>query len=232
MCPRQESNLRPTVPETGALSSELRGRRGASPRTITGYQRARTGLRARRPVGAVTRGQEPPAPEDPTLWRRRALKTHEHSNCSCPRSVRCGIVPCPPGWLRGVPRVDSDRRCRDHRPRLCRWWRRRNPAGTTVRRTRPGCVRKATRSGGGRIGRLGDVRGGLRPGVLHARRWIRVLRWHDVRHSLLRGRGHRRRDRVGAWRPQGGRPDQRVDRRVCASPMPVQCEVQAVTAAS
>ena len=25
-CPREESNLRPSVPETGALSTELRGR--------------------------------------------------------------------------------------------------------------------------------------------------------------------------------------------------------------
>ena len=31
-CPRQESNLRPSVPETGALSAELRGRRAGNPR--------------------------------------------------------------------------------------------------------------------------------------------------------------------------------------------------------
>ena len=28
-CPREESNLRPSVPETGALSTELRGQRYA-----------------------------------------------------------------------------------------------------------------------------------------------------------------------------------------------------------
>ena len=31
-CPRQESNLRPSVPETGALSAELRGRHAGYPR--------------------------------------------------------------------------------------------------------------------------------------------------------------------------------------------------------
>ena len=31
-CPRQESNLRPSVPETGALSAELRGRHAGDPR--------------------------------------------------------------------------------------------------------------------------------------------------------------------------------------------------------